>query len=546
MTDEGSAPPAEPGTNAPRFEVRRLPRPYYPILFAAFPVLHLFRTNIDEVSTGQALAPLGLVVGAAGIVLGLAWLALRDVRRAGLIATLLVLLFFSYGYVADAVEDWELAGVSVGRDRYLLAGWALLAIAGGYLLLRVRRSLLPELTRILNGVAVVLVATTVVPIAADKLTGPDEVQALSRPTTIPTAHEIREGKRDIYYVNFDRYGGEDSLGPNFDYDNRPFLSSLEQKGFVVAHHARANYPNTGHSMTSMLNMTYLDDVAKQVGDSGDWGPLYGLLKEHAVGRFLKSQGYRYVHIGNWFEGTRSSPLADEVVSYDPLSEFSRTLLETTPLGALSKSLGIGDDKLDSRRVAWARVLFQFDQMLRAGNDGKPTFVLAHIILPHEPYVFERDGSFLTAEKMKSRHWHRNYLESLLFANTLMTEIADHLLAGPDATDPIIILASDEGPPPGTDKSNTNPDPEAWISKTTKQLRQKFPILAAFYLPGADRRLISQAITPVNFFRSIFSLYFGADLPLLADDSFVWFDKDHLYTFESVTERVRAEPALEDG
>ncbi len=537
MTEAGSEPAAEPGS-----EPRRSPLPYYALLFAAFPVLHLFRTNIDEVSTGQALAPLGLVLGAAALLLGIVWLFLRDIRRAGLLTTLFVVLFFSYGYVADAIEDRELFGVAIGRDRYVLAMWALLAVSGVFLLLRIRRSL-PEITKILNGVAIVLVATTAVPIIADKVSGPDEVKPIARPSPVPTA-EIREGKRDIYYVNFDRYGGEDSLGPNFGYDNRPFLATLEAKGFVVAHHARANYPNTGHSLSSMLNMTYLDDVAKQLGPSGDWGPLYGLIKDHEVGRFLKSQDYRYVHIGNWFEATRTSPLADEVVSFDPLSEFSRTLLETTPIGALSKSLGIGTDKLDPRRVAWGRALFQLDQLKRVGNDGKPTFVFAHIILPHEPYVFERDRSFLEPDVMKRRHWHRNYLEGLQVANTMMTELADHLLAGPDGSDPIIIFASDEGPPPGTDKNNTNPDPEAWISKTTKQLRQKFPILAAFYLPGPDRPRVAQTITPVNFFRTIFSLYFGANLPLLADDSFVWFDEDHLYQFESVTDRVRTEPSNE--
>ncbi len=527
---------AEPAPSEPTEKKRRLPLPFYPILFAAFPVLHLFRTNIDEVSTGEALQPLGLVVAAAAVLLLIAWLVLRDVRRAALLVSLVVFLFFSYGYVADAIEDVEVAGVTVGRDRYVLALFALLALGGGWLLLRVRRSL-PEVTKILNGVAAVLVLTTAVPIVADKLTGPADVEAVSHPSPIPTAGEVLNGKRDIYYVNFDRYGGEDSLGPYFDYDNRPFLSSLEAKGFVVAHHARANYPNTGHSISSMLNMNYLDEVAKQVGTSGDWGPLYGLIKDHEVGRFLKEQDYRYVHLGSWFEGTRTSVLADETISYDPLSEFSRTLLDTTPLGPLSKSFGFGKDTLDPRRVSWARVLFQIEQLVRVGNDGKPTFVFAHIILPHEPYVFERDGSFLEADVMKRRHWHRNYLEALMFANTMLTKTADRLLAGPDESDPIIIFASDEGPPPGNDSANKNPDPDAWTSKTTRQLLQKFPILTAMYLPGVTDPGIPQTITPVNFFRKIFSLYFGANLPLLPDDSFVWADKDHLYEFTEVTDRV---------
>ncbi|MGH2728501.1 MAG: sulfatase-like hydrolase/transferase [Actinomycetota bacterium] len=536
---------AEPSEGEPP-ERRRRPLPFHPILLAAFPVLHLFRTNLHEVTTGQALGPLGIVAGGAAVLLALAWLVLRDIRRAGLLVSLIVLLFFSYGYVADAFEDWEIAGVSVGRDRYVLVLWGVLAIGGGYLLLRIRKAL-PDVTTILNGVSLILVLTTAVPIVADKIGGSEKVAA-PLPSVVPTTREPINAKRDIYYVNFDRYGGEDSLGPYFDYDNRPFLTSLEQKGFIVAHHARANYPNTGHSLSSMLNMTFLDGVAKEVGPSSenDWRPLYGLIKKNEVSRFLKSQGYRYVHIGSWFEATRTNALADETISYDPLSEFSRSLLETTPLEPLSNALGIGGSTLDPRRVAWARVLFQLEQMVRVGNDGKPTFVFAHIIMPHQPYVFERDGSFLDAGLMKRRHWHRNYLEGLQFANTMMTRIADRLLAGPDKSDPIIIFASDEGPPPGNDASATNPDPEAWISKTSRQLRQKFPILSALYLPGVKDPGIPQDITPVNFFRAVFSLYFGADLPLLPDKSYVWQDLDHLYDFTEITDQVAGPQTVAAG
>lgn len=532
-------PEAEPPDGSPPEKPRRSPLPYYAIGLAAFPVLHLYRTNVHEVDTGQALVTLGIVVGGAVVLLALAWLVLRDVRRAGLLAALLVLLFFSYGYVADAVEDWEVAGISVGRDRYVLGLWAVLAIGGGYLLLKIRRSL-PDVTKILNGVAAVLILITAVPIAIDKIGGPGEVKAVSHPSIIPTPSpgEGTNGKRDIYYVNFDRYGGEDTLRNNFDFENLPFLHELESRGFVVAHDARSNYPNTGHSMSSMLNMTYLDEVAEEVGpSSGEWSPLYGLIKDHAVGRFLKAQGYRYVHIGSWFEATRTSSIADVNLSYDPLSEFSRTLLETTPLEPLSKAFGFGEDKLDPRRVAWARVLYQLEQLVTAGNDGKPTFVLAHIILPHEPYVFERDGSFLDAGVMKRRHWHRNYLEQLLFANEMMERTADRLLAGPAESDPIIIFASDEGPPPGSDPANPSDDPTSWVSKTEKQLRQKFGILAALYLPGVRDPGISQSITPVNFFRKVFSLYFGADLPALPNDSYVWQDLKHLYAFTRITDKV---------
>jgi hypothetical protein len=284
-------------------------------------------------------------------------------------------------------------------------------------------------------------------------------------------------------------------------------------------------------------MRYLDDLSKRVGPaSTDWKPVYSMLGRHEVGRFLKARGYRYVNIGSRWEPTRSNPLADENIIFDPLSEFSRTLLDTTPLGPVSRGLGLGTDKLDPRRVEWGRVLFQFEQLARAGNDGRPTFVFAHILLPHDPYVFDRDGDFLTTEQARRRGWRRNYVEQLIFANTMITRTVDRLLAGPGA-EPIIILASDEGPPPGSDPENRDDAADSWAKKSTRQLRQKFGILATFHLPGVADPGIPQTITPVNIFRKVLSLYFNVDLPLLPDESFVWEDTRHLYRFVRVTDQV---------
>ncbi|HJR19495.1 MAG TPA: sulfatase-like hydrolase/transferase [Actinomycetota bacterium] len=512
------------------------PRPLHPVLFAAFPVLNLFQQNLDEVALGQLLVPLGVVVGGALTLLVLTVVTVKDLQRAALPVSLWILLFFSYGYVADAVAEWEVAGVSVGRDRYVLAAWGLLAVAGAFLLLRIRRPL-ADATRVLNIVAAAMVLVASVPIAVDAVKQPSSIDPVAGSSPLPTPENRAGPKPDIYYVIFDRYGGEEALKTFFSFDNDPFLDSLESRGFVVARDARANYPNTAHSLAAALNMRYLEDLTRIAGStSSDWRPVYSLLGRHDVGRFLKAQGYRYVHIGSRWEPTRNNPLADENVTFDPLSEFSRTLLDTTPIGPLSRGLG-GGEKLDPRRVEWGRVQFQFEQLVRAGNDGKPTFVFAHILLPHEPYVFDRAGTFLTEEQVGSRSWHRNYLEQLMFANEMMTRSVDRLLSGPDGSDPIIVLSSDEGPPPGVDPSNPNPDPESWVTKTTPQLRQKFGILMALHLPGVREPELPSGMTPVNIFRKLLSLYFGSSLPLLPDESYVWEDRQHLYRFVRVTDQV---------
>ena len=49
---------------------------------------------------------------------------------------------------------------------------------------------------------------------------------------------------DVYYVILDGYTRGDVLGEVYRFDNEPFLSALEERGFVVARESYSNYPAT--------------------------------------------------------------------------------------------------------------------------------------------------------------------------------------------------------------------------------------------------------------------------------------------------------------
>ncbi len=121
---------------------------------------------------------------------------------------------------------------------------------------------------------------------------------------------------------------------------------------------------------------------------------------------------------------------------------------------------------------------------------------------------------------------------------MILDLLDDLMAGPDATDPIIIVQSDEGPYPVAVEQNalnlelpTQPD-----EVLQRKLRSSTPTTC----PGRNPEAVglSQTITPVNSFRVVFDAYFGADLPLLEDRTYVYADKDHVFRFSDVTDRVR--------
>ena len=148
-------------------------------------------------------------------------------------------------------------------------------------------------------------------------------------------------------------------------------------------------------------MQYLDNLTEEIGRvSDDRTPAHEMLAQHEVGRFLKEQGYRYYHIGAWFEPTASIPIADENLSFDTTSEFESVLRDTTILPAIEQVAGVQTPETTFRDRHREGTLFAFRQLHRLATAPGPKFVFAHVLLPHDPYVFHADGSVITEEESK--------------------------------------------------------------------------------------------------------------------------------------------------
>jgi hypothetical protein len=94
--------------------------------------------------------------------------------------------------------------------------------------------------------------------------------------------------------------------------------------------------------------------------------------------------------------------------------------------------------------------------------------------------------------------------------------------------PIIILQADHGPGMLTN----------FASSDNTCLKERFSIFAAYYLPGIDKTVIPEDITPVNLFRIIFNQYFSANLSMMEDMQF-FSTGTCIYCAEDVTSRVDA-------
>jgi hypothetical protein len=500
--------------------------PLHPILIATFPVLFLFVENaVQQVTLDPLWAPLGAsLVLACGTLLACV-LLLRDGLRGALLASLLLALFYTFGHV------WNLLGPSLEIRNLLAAGWACLAVLAVMVSWRAGRWVLPA-NQFLNLAMAVVFAFNLVQVIGFAA-GVERLLPGGTEAVVPGARNLGQ-RPDMYYMILDRYANAETLDRLYDFDNRPFLAELEDRGFSVARDSWANYFKTAFSLLSSLSLDYLDGAALKDGEPATFGPVYSALRGHlAVPATLRSLGYEYVHIGNYWEPTATNVDADRVLRYSEGAEFRSALADTTLLSLLTPPDQADEDPetTDFPVLARSHTLFAFDRLEQASHRPGPTFVFAHILVPHPPYVFDVDGSLPSVEERDERSTNEEYVRQLEWTNQRVLQAIDELLDVPAGQQqPVIILQADEGPFPSrfaAEEGSFN-----WLRATPNEIQQKFGILNAYHLPGVDLAELGfhDRISPVNAFRIVFNAYFGTDLPLLPDTVYLSPDYDHAYDF----------------
>ena len=85
-------------------------------------------------------------------------------------------------------------------------------------------------------------------------------------------------------------------------------------------------------------------------------------------------GYKYEHIGSWWEATAADPTADDNYVYGTYTEFLGTFLSTTAIPSIER-LFRGTPNIDKEQ--WDRVHFQMRALGEIVSDPEPTFTFAH-------------------------------------------------------------------------------------------------------------------------------------------------------------------------
>ncbi|MFQ5921598.1 MAG: hypothetical protein ACE5M4_02040 [Anaerolineales bacterium] len=501
----------------------------HPFFFASFASLSLISNNLTEIG-GQGGRAVLLSLGFSAIVFAAFWLLTRDGWKAGMCASGAIILFFSYGHVLNLVESWS---VEQDYSALLLIIWAGLFAVWVYWVLRRARNLLP-LSNALNLIAVALniLPAYMIVTYSDR---PESIHDLagdySQQFRVESGLSRGEDPPDIYYIVLDAYARADVLQELYQYDNSDFLAALEARGFHVDDAARANYTHSEISMASSLNMSHLTDMPEFLRTRGSAASedeirrMSGdLIKTSALRHSLEELGYTIIALDSGYGQTQitdadeyvRSPLIDDAGLWQIGIEFM--LLDTT-LGREIVEL-LGEEASPHNKLFTAhreRVLFNLGELSQISTADGPQFVFAHIISPHVPFVFGREGEEITGfdpYTLLDRQGGKEvnielYRNQLHYLNSLVLESIDGILARYEAP-PIIVLQSDHG---SKVYSDSNPPDSV-------KMDLQVPILNAVLVPKAGEQDFYPGLTPVNTFRQILNLYFDADLDLKSDLSYI--------------------------
>ena len=496
----------------------------YPLLFGPLRVLYTAAKNPTGVyQLPDLFALLGLLLaGTAALQLFLFILLRRrwPPEATALLLTAGIVWFWSYRRVLELFTHGPFALEAGSAHLLVLTIGGAATVAGACWAVR-RPYLLDRLTVFFALTGVLLVAWSALGVVRDQIRSRHAVRAfrasplareLAKPIVVPISPASVPGppKRDIYLIVLDMYGSAEALRELYGFENGAFEDSLRFLGFKVPRVVRSNYSFTTLSLPSILNFCHLTFLN---GSASTELPHY-LVAHNRAAATLRMQGYRFVFFpSQYWAATRRNPQADTTFLGEKRWSINRALTSsplrirlrnTTPLAFT----GLGGPS------AYADYLHHTFQGLRQiPFTGRPTFVFAHVLSPHDPFVLDR--TCRTKVRVTPTSSARTaYLEQVQCINRLLLGLARDLL-GRSRVPPIILLIGDHGPnaPSVFDK--------ALDLRSPRLVRGRFGALGAFFLPAGGERLFSDTLTLVNVLPKVFNHYFGANLPMQPDDLYNW-------------------------
>jgi len=482
--------------------------PVHSFLIGLYIIMFIFIRNMNEIRFSSTYRSMLIEFTVSGVLLAISYLIFRSVRKAGIFSTLVLVGFFIYGILYNYLEllyykgHWPFSHI----HRFLIAVYFGIYL---FLLIILYRSQRPHynFNYILNVFVMVLFFLNL-PVALISFKG--QRAADGHPNLFLAVNSggykniitANNSFPDVYYIILDGYAGKKTL-QDFYSDADPVLYDyLNTKGFYVADNSRSNYPFTVSSLSSSLNMGYLDSAELSKIPSE-------LIRNNTVSHVFKKAGYKVLNIESGFAVTENLSVVDKTIGTNALNEFENRLLQLTIL-RLDDVLGFSH---------YVRLKSELGQLKNFLKEQGPKFCFIHIVSPHPPYIVDSSGKRTVRSSISDMAWEpkKDYWQQLQYVSKSMMGFIDQLLLNTKKP-PVIIIQSDHGP---------------WIQDKNPEnvYNARTRILNAYFAPDSVKKCFYPGITPVNSFRIVLSRMFHADYPVFPDHPFPYSELRKDVTFK---------------
>ena len=492
----------------------------HPFFFAIYAVIGVYSSNSIEIPIQWVFRPtIVLLILTVGLFLILQK-KFVDNQRAALVTTL-VLFWLFFGHIHRFLSEKSVFWITpIGTLSALLLWTIPLALLGSrwaWSKITNRRFI----TSFLNATSIVAV------LLPGYVTGRALIETMwwssvyqnQRSTDVPIILQPQAVQPDIYLIILDAYGREDFLKEVYGFDNQEFTNYLAQKGFYVADQSSPNYPMTWFSLSSLLNMKYLDEYAQALKNTKAHGPIYDRVQHSDVRWLLQEAGYQFVALpsATFFTQMRDADTYYKMTLTD-INEFEGLLLSST-IANLGMDAWNLDVPVPSYSLHRRYIQYSLETLKEIPDLDGPKFVFVHFMAPHPPFVLDEFGNAVQPDRPYNmgdtvgftgtpEEYTTGYIGEVRFLNHQLMSVIDAIIAQ-SAQPPIIILQGDHGPGNYFNLS---------VPKNSC-MKERYAILNAYYFPDGNYDSLYPSITPVNSFRVILNQFFGADLELLEDRNY---------------------------
>ncbi len=425
------------------------------------------------------------------------------------ISAFIFLIFYNvYGLVFIKLVELDIIQVT---HYSFLPLFLLTGITLSLLIKRISTGAVKPIWQIATALVVLLLVFNVVQISSIEIRKKQESTAVTESETV-SLETAAENSPDIYYLIFDEFSGFQPIREYWGYKEiDTFVDYLESKDFQVSENAHSTSIDTLHQLASRLNYRTYPLGADYVST------YYNDIANSRVFNYLKSLGYRTIVFdeskASFAYPAKPSIIADLNYENDPESvgtdtsgslfdDYGALVADKTVLLAIADYYKIHNPELQKHKNM---VYFTLNKLGELKEPDTPIFVYAHLLVPHMPFMFDRNGNNI--DPVYHQNWDY-YLENYIFTVALIEEMVNNILSQyePD-NQPIIILQSDHG---ARNKLTTNIG-----SKTLTNFNEEYKtsIMNAMLLPNCDDVQISDDFDPTNTFPVVFRCAFGVDIPV---------------------------------